>query len=254
MGFPRQEYWSGLPFPPPGDLPNPGIKHLLCLLHCQRISYCWAIRKVLTVVWSEVKSLSHVQLFGTPWTVVHQVPLSMGFSRQEYWSGLPFPSPGDLPNPGIEPGSPALQADALPPEPPGKPGRCFSFILLLHAPLLLIGTQMSLILVWALGLFCFVVVVVVVQSLSRVQLFATPWTAAHQASLSLTISRILCKFMSIELVMPSNHLILCCHPLLCLQSFPASGSFQWVGSLHQVTKVLELQHQSFQWNFRVDFP
>ena len=129
-------------------------------------------------------------------------------------------------------------------------GRRFSFILLLHAPLLLIGIQMSLILVWALVLFCFVAVV---QSLSQVQLFATPRTAAHQASLSLTISRILCKFMSIELVMPSNHLILCCHPLLCLQSFPASGSFQWVGSLHQVTKVLELQHQSFQWNFRVDF-
>ena len=50
---------------------------------------------------------------ATPWTVAHQAPLSMGFSRQEYWSGLPFPSPGDLPNPGIEPGSPALQADAL---------------------------------------------------------------------------------------------------------------------------------------------
>ena len=57
----------------------------------------------------------------TPWTVAHQAPLSMGFSRQEYWSGLPFPSPGDLPNPGIEPGSPALQADSLPTEPLGKP-------------------------------------------------------------------------------------------------------------------------------------
>ena len=51
-----------------------------------------------------------------PWTIAHQAPLSMGFSRQEYWSGLPFPSPGDLPNPGIEPGSPALQADDLPTE------------------------------------------------------------------------------------------------------------------------------------------
>ena len=57
----------------------------------------------------------------TPWTVAHQAPLSMGFSRQEYWSGLPFPSPGDLPDPGTEPGSPALQADSLPSEPPGKP-------------------------------------------------------------------------------------------------------------------------------------
>ena len=53
---------------------------------------------------------------ATPWTVAHQAPLSMGYSRQEYWSGLPFPSPGDLPNPGIEPKSPALQADSLPTE------------------------------------------------------------------------------------------------------------------------------------------
>ena len=68
-----------------------------------------------------VKSLSRVQLFVTPWTAAHQAPQSMGFSRQEYWSGLPFPSPGDLPDPGIEPGSPALEADALTSEPPGKP-------------------------------------------------------------------------------------------------------------------------------------
>ena len=53
-------------------------------------------------------SLSRVQPFGIPWTVAHQAPLSMGFSRQEYWSGLPFPSPGDLPSPGIKPESPAL--------------------------------------------------------------------------------------------------------------------------------------------------
>ena len=57
---------------------------------------------------------------GTPWTVAHQAPLSMGFSRQEYWSGLPFPSPGDVPDPGIEPGFPALQADSLHTELPGK--------------------------------------------------------------------------------------------------------------------------------------
>ena len=54
------------------------------------------------------KSFSRVQLFVTPWTVAYQAPLSMGFSRQEYWSGLPFPSPGDLPDPRIEPRSPAL--------------------------------------------------------------------------------------------------------------------------------------------------
>ena len=69
----------------------------------------------------KVKSLSRVQLFATPWTVAYQAPLSLGFSRQEYSSGFPFPSPGDLPNPGIEPGSPTLQADALSSEPPGKP-------------------------------------------------------------------------------------------------------------------------------------
>ena len=63
-----------------------------------------------------VTSLSHVQLFVTPWTVACQAPLPMGFSRQEYWSRLPFPSPGDLPNPEIEPGSPALQTDSLPTE------------------------------------------------------------------------------------------------------------------------------------------
>ena len=57
----------------------------------------------------------------TPWTVAHQAPLSMAFSRREYWSGLPFPPPGDLPHRGIEPGSPALQADALTSEPAGKP-------------------------------------------------------------------------------------------------------------------------------------
>ena len=65
------------------------------------------------------QSLSRVRLFATPWTVAHQAPLSVKFSRQEYWSGLPFPSPGDPPNPGIE--SPALQADSLPTELPGKP-------------------------------------------------------------------------------------------------------------------------------------
>ena len=70
--------------------------------------------------------LSHfgrVQVFATPWTVAHKVPLSMGFSRQEYWSGLPFPSPGDLPDPGIEATSLSLlhwQADSLPLAPPGK--------------------------------------------------------------------------------------------------------------------------------------
>ena len=67
-----------------------------------------------------VCTLSCVQFFATPWTVAHQAPLSKGFSRQEYWSGLPCSPPGDLPNPGIEPRSPTLQADSLRSEPPGK--------------------------------------------------------------------------------------------------------------------------------------
>ena len=66
----------------------------------------------------KVKLFSHVSLFATPGTLAYQVPLSMGFSRQEYWSGLPFPSPGDLPGPGIEARSPTSQADALPSELP----------------------------------------------------------------------------------------------------------------------------------------
>ena len=93
-----------------------------------------------------------------------------------------------------------------------------------------------------------------VQSLSRLWLFATPWTTACQASLSITNSRSLLKLMSIQLVMPSNHLI------LCLSSSPAfslsqhQGLYKWVSSSHQVAKVLEfqLQHQSFQWIFRTD--
>ena len=68
----------------------------------------------------QVKLLSRVQLFATPWTIACQAPPSMGFYRQEYLSGLPFPSPGDLPDPGIEPWFPALQADSLLSETPGK--------------------------------------------------------------------------------------------------------------------------------------
>ena len=70
--------------------------------------------------WWQLKLLSCVHLCATPWSVAYQAPPSMGLSRQEYWSGLPFPPPGDLPDPGIEPRSPALQADTLLSEPPGK--------------------------------------------------------------------------------------------------------------------------------------
>ena len=93
-----------------------------CQLLRNRCSYyllSWNYRESLFL--GKVKSLSCVRLFATLWTVAYQAPLSMGFSRQEYWSGLPFPSPGGFPNPGIEPRSPTLQTDALTSEPPGKP-------------------------------------------------------------------------------------------------------------------------------------
>ena len=89
---------------------------------------------------------------------------------------------------------------------------------------------------------------------SNVWLFVTPWTAACQASLSITNSQSLLKLMSIKSVMPSNHYILCpSSPVFNLSQH--QGLFQWVGSWHQVAKVLEfqLQHQSFQWIFRTDF-
>ena len=100
-----------------------------------------------------------------PWTVAHQAPVFMEFSRQEYWSGLPFPSPGGLPD-ASSPASPSSAGRFFTTEPP-----CSS---------------------------CSVT--------SHVQLFATPWIAAHQTSLSFTISWSLLKLMSIESVMPSNHL------------------------------------------------
>ena len=133
------------------------------------------------------KLLSHVQLFATLWTVACQAPLSMGFSRQKYQSGLPFPPTGDLPNPGIDLRSPLTAGKSLLSETPGK-----------H-----IYTLSS------------------VQSLSRVRLFVTPWIAARQASLSITISRSSLRLTSIESLMPSSHLILC-RPLLLLPPVPPS--------------------------------
>ena len=93
----------------------------------------------------EGKLLSRVRLFATPWTIANQASPSMGFSRKEYWSGLPFPFPGDLPDPGIKPRSPTLQADALTSEPPGKPCMlsCFSRIWL-FVTLCTVALQVSL--------------------------------------------------------------------------------------------------------------
>ena len=93
-----------------------------------------------------------------------------------------------------------------------------------------------------------------VQSFSSVWLFMTPWMTAHQASLPITNSKNLLKLISVESLMPSNHLIFCRPLLLCLQSFPASGSFQRVSSSHEVAKALEFQFQRqfFQWTLRTD--
>ena len=92
--------------------------------------------KIVRKKGKKVKSLSRVRLFATPWTVAYQASLSVGFSRQEYWSGLLFPSPGDLPDPGIEPRSPALQADALSSEPSGKPSFVTYFKILYRSDIL----------------------------------------------------------------------------------------------------------------------
>ena len=94
---------------------NPGLPH------CKQILYHLSHQESpSTALKVKVKSLSCVRLFATPWTKVHQAPPSMGFSRQEYWSGLPFPSPGNIPDPGLEPRFPSLQADTLTSEPPGN--------------------------------------------------------------------------------------------------------------------------------------
>ena len=88
---------------------KPYYIHFFGILLFSCTNCCWEPLKVSV----KVKVLSRVRLFAIPWTVAYQALPSMEFSRQEYWSGLPFPSPGDLPHPGIEPGSPAFQADTL---------------------------------------------------------------------------------------------------------------------------------------------
>ena len=119
----------------------------------------------------KVKSLSHVQLFATPWTAAYQAPPSMEFSRQEYWSGVPLPSP------------------KIPSRFTQKKSKSTSF---------------------SLGWWNLNIPFIPVQSLRCVWLFATLWTTACQASLSITNSQNLLKLMSIKSVMLSNHLILCC--------------------------------------------
>ena len=97
MGFSRQEHWSGWPCHPPRDLSGPGIEPAFLKSHALAGGFF-----TTSTTREALSRFSCVQLFAAPWTVAHQAPLSMIFPRQEYWSGLPFPSPGDLPGLGIE--------------------------------------------------------------------------------------------------------------------------------------------------------
>ena len=119
--FSKQEYWSGLTFPTPGNLPDPGMESTFpTSLALAGSSLPLSHLGSQEVHERKCQLLSYAQLFVVPWTVAHKALPTMQFSRQEYWSGLPFPSPGDFPDPGIELGSPALQAYFLLSEPPGK--------------------------------------------------------------------------------------------------------------------------------------
>ena len=153
------------------------------------------------------------------WTIACQAPLSMGFPRQEFWSGLPFPSPGDLPNLGIKLKSPAWQADSLPLSHLGSWRKTCSV------------TKLCLTLCDPVD--CSMPGFSVLPHLPE---FAQ--THVHWVS---------------DAIQPSHPLLSPSLPALNLSQH--QGLFQWVGSLHQVAKVLELQfqHQSFQWVFRVDF-
>ena len=160
-------------------------------------------------------SLSHVQLSGTSWTVAHQAPLSMEFSRQEYWSALLFPSPGDLPNPGTEPGFPALQADSLPSEPPGKP---------------INGISVQFSSVNQLR-----------PTLCDPMDCSTPGFPVHHQLPELAQTHV---HGVDDAIQPSHSLSSPSPPTFSLSQH--QGPFQWVSSSHQAAKVLEFQpqHQS----------
>ena len=122
MGFSQQEYWSELPCPPPGDLPDPGIEPQSPALKADSLPTeppgkpsnlaCWYPNPLQAAprLWPVLSHVSHVRLLVTLCIVACQALLSMGFSQQEYWSELPCPPPVDLPIPGIEPTSPASPA------------------------------------------------------------------------------------------------------------------------------------------------
>ena len=148
MGFSRQEHWSGLPSLPPGNLPNPGIEPASLMSPTMAggfftasvtweapstaHTYCFKTLSLGVVCYASVdnwytacaKSFSPVWLFVPPWTIAHQAPLSMGILQARIPEWVAYPSPGDFPNPRIEPRSPALKADSLPIDLPGKPNFC----------------------------------------------------------------------------------------------------------------------------------
>ena len=154
---------------------------------------CWKVK---------VKSLSCAWLSATPWTVAYQAPPYMGFSRHEYWSGLPFPSPGDLPNPGIEPRSPALQTDALPSEPPVQ----FSSVAQ-SCLTLCVGMNRSM-----------------------------PGLPVHHQLTEFTQTHV-CRVG--DAIQPSHPLLSPSPP--APNPSQHQGLFQWISSLHEVAKVLEFQ-------------
>ena len=168
---------------------------------------------------------SCVWLFVTLWTIACQTPLSMGFPKQEYWNGLPFPSSGDCPHPGIKSTSPALQVDSVPLRHQGSSCVC----------------------VWLFSS---------VQFSSVAQSCLTLWPHG------LEHARLSCPSLTPRAFSNSCPMNRWCHPTISPCHPPPTfnlsqhqGLFKWVSSSHEVAKVLEfqLQHQSFQWIFRTDF-
>ena len=199
-----------------GRSPGEGNGNLLqysCLGNPMERGTWWAIVMGLQKSQTQLSNrttTTHVMCAQLPLT--HWDPLDCsppgssvhGIFQEEYWNGLPFPTPEDLPDPGIKPKSlmsPALASRFFTIAPPGKPNN---------------NNQFSS-----------------VQPLSHVRLFATPWPATCQVSLSITNSQTLLKLMSVESVMPSNHLILCRPLLLPPSIFPSISLFQWVSSSHR---------------------
>ena len=182
LGFSRQEHWSGVQFRTQqmskysDAFGGPGFPHREKEIRKNTGVGCHFLLQCM-----KVKSVSEVALscptLATPWTAAHQAPPSMGFSRQKYWSGVPLPS---------------LKV---------RENLCY----LLKTR----NISMESLLLKIKYIHIYIYQFSSVQLLSRVQLFATPWTAAHQASLSITNSRSSLKLTSIESVMPSSHLILC---------------------------------------------